>query len=317
MTWNQAGLDDLAAYAQAQKTTGLLIIQQGRMVLERNWPVPPGSEAFLARLTHGATPDGALLEDVASQQKSFVALLVAAAIDKGLLDLAAPVSDYLGGGWSQATADEERAIAVRDLMEMTSGLTEALTREAAPGTRFFYNTPAYAMLKPVLETVAKQSLETLTQAWLAGPAGMADTAWRQRPAELAAASGNATGLVTTPRDVAKMGQVVLDGGLAADGQRIVSEAQLAALFIAAPTNPAYGRLWWVNDGAWSISAYGVRTAGPFVPSGPSDLRLALGAQGRMLGVSATAGLIAVRLGQQPTDTDFVDQLWRRLMTATG
>jgi CubicO group peptidase (beta-lactamase class C family) len=315
MTLNQAGLDDLAAYAQAQNTTGLLVIQRGDVVLERNWPVPPGSEAFLARLTHGMAADGALLEDVASQQKSFIALLVAAAIDKGLLDLAAPVSDYTGGGWSKATADEERAIAVRDLMEMTSGLTEGLTREAAPGTHFFYNTPAYAMLKPVLERVAGQSLEALTQAWLAGPAGMADTGWRQRPAELAAASGNATGLVTTPRDVARMGQVVLDGGLAADGKRVVSEAQLAALFVAAPTNPAYGRLWWVNDGAWSVKADGARTEGPLAPSAPRDLRLALGAQGRMLGVSASTGLIAVRLGQQPTDTDFADQLWRRLMTA--
>ena len=58
---------------------------------------------------------------------------------------------------------------------------------------------------------------------------MTDTAWRKRPAAFADV-GNPTGLVTSPRDVAKLGQIVLDGGRAGDGRRIVSEAQLSALF---------------------------------------------------------------------------------------
>jgi CubicO group peptidase (beta-lactamase class C family) len=315
MAWDDAALDDVASYAQSQKTTGLLVIQDRAVVLERNWPLPPGSEAFLARMTHGVTAEGALLEDVASQQKSFVGVLIAIGVDKGLIDIAAPVSNYLGSEWTKADAAVERAITVRHLMDMTSGLTEAMTREAAPDTRYFYNTPAYAQLKPVLEKVSGSTLEELTQAWLAGPAGMADTGWRQRPAELAAASGNATGLATTPRDVARMGQMVLDGGLAADGTRIVSEAELAALFTRTPVNPSYGRLWWVNDGAFAINPQGVRTEGRFVPAAPTDTVLALGAAGRSLGVSPSRRLIVVRLGQQPDDPAFLGRLWSRAMKA--
>ena len=57
MAWNEAALEDIAAYAQSQKTTGLLVIQDRAVVLERNWPLPPGSEAFLARMTHGVTAE--------------------------------------------------------------------------------------------------------------------------------------------------------------------------------------------------------------------------------------------------------------------
>ena len=58
---------------------------------------------------------------------------------------------------------------------------------------------------------------------------MQDTAWRKRPAAMADV-GNPTGLVTSPRDVARFGQMVLDAGRAADGRRVVSQAGLAALF---------------------------------------------------------------------------------------
>ena len=71
-------------------------------------------------------------------------------LDKGLLDLSKPVSAYIGAGWSKASPEQEAAITVRNLMEMNSGLKENLSFDAAPDTKFFYNTPAYAIMKPVL-----------------------------------------------------------------------------------------------------------------------------------------------------------------------
>jgi len=68
-----------------------------------------------------------------------------------------------------------------------------------------YNTPAYALMKPVLEAATKETLDGITQGWLARPAAMFDTAWRKRPAQLADV-GNPTGLVTTPGDIARMGR---------------------------------------------------------------------------------------------------------------
>jgi CubicO group peptidase (beta-lactamase class C family) len=308
----RTALDELARYAASQNTTGLLLAQAGRTLFEQTWPAP--DPTFAAVFVRGQTASGALVEDVASQQKSLIAVLVGQAIDRGLLDDSRPVSDVVGAGWSHASPAEE-AIAVRHLLEMTSGLTEQLAFEAPPGRRFFYNTPAYARLQRVLEAVARQPLDALTCDWLTGPLGMADTEWFARSAELARLSGNAWGLATAPRDVAALGRMVLEGGLAPGGAQLISPGALAPIFTPTPTNPAYGRLWWLNGGAWSVDPLGARREGPLVADAPGDLVLALGAQGRVLGVARSRALILVRLGQQPADADFAARLWRLVMAA--
>src|SRR3546814_19184830 len=86
---------------RGQKTTGFLVMRGGRTLAEENWPAP--DDRMFAIFLYGKAADGALFEDVASQQKSFVSVLVGVAIDKGLIDVDKPVSDYLGVGWSTAT----------------------------------------------------------------------------------------------------------------------------------------------------------------------------------------------------------------------
>ncbi|WP_454716509.1 serine hydrolase domain-containing protein [Caulobacter segnis] len=303
-------------YVQGQNTTGFLIVQNRRTLVEKNWPLPADADTFRQAFTYGTASDGALLEDVASQQKSFVALLVAVAIDKGLVDVDKPVSDYVGKGWSKASPEQEQAIRVIHLLTMSSGLNEGFGYVAPPGDRFFYNTPVYAVTKRVVAAAAKASLETITRDWLTTPAGMSNTAWRQRPAALGNV-GNATGLVTTPRDTATFGQIVLDGGKAKDGRRIVSEKALKSLFERSATNPAYGRLWWLNGGSETIKSGGVRAPGQLIPAAPADLVAALGFMDRRLYVVPSRKLVVVRTGQAATDKDFDQQLWLRLAKALG
>jgi len=314
--WDAAGLADAVAYVASQKSTGFVVIDHNRIIAEQNWPLPADAATFKTNFVHGTASDGALLEDVASQQKSFIAILAGVAIDNGLLDLAKPVSFYAKPGWSKATPEQEAKITVRNLMEMNSGLKEDLTSEAEPDTKFFYNTPAYAIMKPVLEGASKKSLDVLTSEWLADPVGMKDTSWRKRNASFAGA-GNPTGLVTTPRDIARMGQLVLDGGKAADGKRVISKAQLDALFKPTKTNPSYGHLWWLNGAAYALApgANAPRTSGQLIPAAPKDLVAAQGAQDRKLYVVPSRQLVVVRTGQAAPDRDFNQQLWTRLMKA--
>lgn len=314
--WNATALQEVLDYARAQKTTGLLIIQNRQVIAEQHWPLPTDASAFRAAFVRGQAADGALLEDVASQQKSFIALLVGMAVDRGLLDVERPVATYIGAGWSKAPPAVEARITVRQLLEMSSGLTESLRSEAEPGTRFFYNTPAYAVTKRLLEQATRQPLEVITREWLTVPLGMADTAWRPRPAALADA-GNPTGLVTTPRDIARMGQLVLDQGLAPDGRRVISLAQLSWLLQRTATNPAYGRLWWLNGGSHAfLSGPGApRREGALIETAPADLVAALGFHDRKLFVVPSRQLIVVRTGQTAPARDFNQQLWLRLMKA--
>lgn len=308
-------MTDLLDYAKAQRTTGFLVIQDGKVLVERNWPEPAGDRMF-GLLKYERDKHGALLEDVASQQKSFVAMLVAIAIDKGLIDVDKPVSAYIGAGWTKATPEQEAKIRVIDLLTMSSGLDTDFGYAAPPGTVFLYNTPVYAITKKVVAAAAKAPLDTITRDWLTTPAGMTETAWRQRPGAMADV-GNATGLVTSPRDIARFGAIVLNHGVAADGKRIVSEKNLAAMFVRSATNPSYGRLWWLNGGAFNIRAAGERKDGPLIPAAPADLVGALGALERRLYVVPSRKLIVVRTGAGAIDKDFDQQLWLRLMKVAG
>ena len=313
--WNATALDDLASYCANQRTTGLLVVQDRQTILERNWPVPAGSEVFLRRYVHGASASGALREDVASQQKSLVALLAAMAVDRGLLDIEQPVSRYVGVEWSRASASQEQAITVRHLLEMCSGLDAGLRLEHRAGAHHLYNTPAYAVMLPVLEAAAGQSLDDVTRAWLTGPAGMTDTGWCRRIGELSNDLGNPRGLVTTPRDLSHLGQLIIDGGVANDGTRLVSAAGLAAIFRRTELHPAYGRLWWLNGGThWTMPNRGHGT-GSVVTTAPDDAIFAMGAENRVLMVVPSQRLIVVRLGQQAPGPDLREQMALRLSRA--
>jgi CubicO group peptidase (beta-lactamase class C family) len=305
---------EVEAYASAQGTTGLLIIQDGTILLERNWPLAPGSKKFRAIMTYGPARDGALLEDVASQQKSFISILAGIAVDHHLLDVHRSVTSYIGAGWSKATAEQEEQITVLNLLQMNSGLADDFTYQSPPGDRFHYNTPVYSVLQSVLQAAAKRPLSDLTREWLTAPLQMVNTSWRQRPSELAQ-SGNTMGLVTTPRDEATFGQMILNRGIGPRGIRIISEPQLQAVFERSATNPAYGRLWWLNGGAFTIGVLGQKRAGSLIPAAPPGLVAALGLFDRKLYVVPSERLVVVRFGVQAKDRDFDQQLWIRLSKA--
>lgn len=305
----------LLNFLKNQNSTGFLVFQDGKILLEQYWPAPTGIPAFTVFL-HGKTRQGVLLEDVASQQKSFVSVLIAIAMDKGLIDPEKSVTSYIGAGWSKATAEQEAKIRVVDLLTMSSGLNDAFEYTAPPATVFHYNTPVYAVTKRILEAASKQPLDTITRDWLTVPAGMTDTAWMKRPAAMASV-GNDTGLVTTPRDTALFGVVILNNGIAGNGKRIVSEARMKAMFTRSATNPAYGQLWWLNGSDYYMRALAGRTEGQLVPAAPADMVGAFGLFERRLYVVPSRRLIIVRTGAGATVKDFDQQLWLRLNKVIG
>jgi CubicO group peptidase (beta-lactamase class C family) len=159
-------------------------------------------------------------------------------------------------------------------------------------------------------------LETITRDWLTAPLGMKSTAWRKRPAALASV-GNDTGLVTSPRDIARFGSMILHGGVADNGARIVSPASFKAMFAPSATNPAYGRLWWLNSGAYSMRALAGPKEGPLIAAAPTDMVAALGAFDRRLYVVPSRKLVVVRTGASAGDKAFDEELWTRLMKVIG
>ena len=297
--WKLAPLQELLRFLEERSTTGFVVLHDGRIVIENYW--------------QGADVDSA--DDVASAQKSLTALLVGIAQADGLLRISEPVSSYIGAGWSRAPAASESRVTVRHLLTMTSGLTTSFEFEAEPGTLWFYNTPAYHVLKAVLESVSGRSLNAYTREKVWDPIGDRDSRWQAR------AVGPLTAWAASPRDMARFGLLVLRGG-SWDGAEVVGDKKYLAEALAASQslNRSYGYLRWLNgQESFVLPGRGRPGSGPLIPSAPSDVVAALGAGDKKIYVCRSLDLVVARHGaaaggaQAEALSSFDSQLWERLM----
>jgi CubicO group peptidase (beta-lactamase class C family) len=299
--WDSRALDDVFAYAQQMNSSGVVIAYNGRILAERYWQPAAARRA-------GSTSEGWPIEDVASLQKSVISLMVGIAVEHGLIDRSAPVSKYLGAGWTKAPADAEAKITINHLLTMTSGLTEPLEFEATAGTRWFYNTPAYSRLISVLASVTHKEPNDYTAEWLTRRLGMTDTRWIKR--EGAGSAVNPYGLATTARDLARVGILVLSGGMW-KSDRIINEAYVREMTQPSQQlNPSYGLLWYANR---SVPQAIQRQPHLSLPVAPADLVAGQGAGERRIFVLPSQRLVVTRLGAPAPGIDA--ELWARLMKA--
>jgi CubicO group peptidase (beta-lactamase class C family) len=318
--WDAAKLEAALEYAGQLRASGVVVLHRGRILAEKYWrPAESDSAGKKARaygaVVRGRDADGHAIEDVASVQKSVAAILVGLAQSKGLLRIEDLVSQHLGAGWSKATREQEQAITIRHLLTMTSGLNDDLTFEAAAGTRWRYNSAAYARTVKVVAAAAKLSPNQLTRQWLTEPLGMNDTRWVERPVIDPETAANPLGLATTARDLARFGLMILADGRW-DGATVLADREFlrAALAPSQTLNPSYGYLWWLNGQSEVARGAGLRVKGPLIPSAPPDLVAALGAIDRKLYVVPSLGLVVTRLGNS-AGAAFQDEFWKRLMAA--
>ena len=215
------------------------------------------------------------LHDIASITKGVVGLLIGIAFDRGWLsDLDTPIVSFFPEYADLRTPEKDR-ITLRHLLAMTSGLDwperaisidnwENIVRqghsasdpyrfvlarpvETTPGTAWNYNSGGVWLLGLILRKVSGQPIEEFAEEALFEPLAIQDELWGRFPNGDAATSG---GLRLRPRDLAKLGQLVLDGGVW-HGRRIVSAGWIKQMI--APQSPrgqwfgfarSYGFLWW-------------------------------------------------------------------------
>ncbi len=315
--WEARRIADLLSYVEEKNSTGFVILSGGRILVEQYW---------LGAGTHSG-------RDVASVQKSVTSLLFGIAQESGLLRLDDSVSMRLGAGWSNAPEPVESQITLRHLLTMTSGLDAALASEAEPGTVWFYNTPAYHLLKAAIAAASAGSFGDFSAERLFAAIGLRDSSWQDRPNMSGPQGARArvdgelprpwTGLMTSTRDMARLGLLVLCGGTW-DGREIIRDKQYlsAATATSQALNPSYGYLWWLNgkDG-YVLPGRGRAGRGPMVPSAPSDLVCALGAGDQKIYVSRSLDLVVARQGGPSGQTrdealsSFDADVWERIIAA--
>jgi CubicO group peptidase (beta-lactamase class C family) len=277
-------------------------------------------------IEHHADGDASHRQEVASCQKSVVALLVGVAVERSLLSLDDPATEHLGPGWSAAGAEPEGLVTIRHLLSMTSGLDTQLRAVAPPGEVWSYNTNAYHKLQPVLEAVAGASLDAISDEWLWRPIGATSSAWYERRGAGALSRDEEGtplwGLIMGARDMARVGLLVERAGTFG-AARVLDRGFLdEALRSSSTSNPSYGYLWWLNgqDG-FRLGPAGSLQPGPLIPAAPSDLVAALGKDDQKIYVSRSEQIVLVRQGDSAgprsleTLSSFDNELWSRVMAA--
>lgn len=214
------------------------------------------------------------LHDVRSVAKSIMSLLVGMALDDGhLRSVDTPMLSFFPGRTTANPDPRKQAITLRHLLSMASGLalsdpdTGAIVNSpdwvqfvldapmaAAPGEVFNYSTSNAHLLSAIVGVAAGMSALDFARRRLFEPLGIHDFRWMQDP------QGNPAGgmgLSLRPRDMLKIGQLVLDGGVW-NGERLVSESWLRQSTHA--ETGRYGLMWWIgpgqSPGAYQAAGYG-------------------------------------------------------------
>jgi CubicO group peptidase (beta-lactamase class C family) len=229
---------------------------------------------------NGYGPD--TLHDLRSSGKSFTSALAGIAINQGLFGIDDPISQIIPGFDNYDNMDaRKRAISIRNLLDMSSGLRCSDWDSGSPGNeekmyhsndwvRFIldlpmsvepglvanYCTGGVVVLGSVIARRSGMTLDAYAQTWLFDPLSIRQSEWRRSPDGQATGGG---GLKLRPRDFAKLGQLYLDGGVW-NGARVVPESwvDLSQMRNYTLGGDGYGLLWWkraLRRGAGTVECF--------------------------------------------------------------
>lgn len=223
--------------------------------------------------------DRGRIRNVQSVAKSITSMVFGILHDDGVFpNLDEKLSDILPA--TAFTGDpRSRDITLRHLLTMTSGVdidnhdfaVDLLIRRprqqdrlllrrplyAAPGERYHYRDADPQLISYAIQARTGQSLEGVATQRLFEPLGIRDHHWE---ANVDGVTLGAHALWLAPRDLARIGQLVLDGGVW-NGRRIVSEGWLDSstttqVDYLSPDGFRVGFYWWLVPGLGAFSAAG-------------------------------------------------------------
>ncbi|MBT6120799.1 serine hydrolase [bacterium] len=214
--------------------------------------------------------------DLRSSTKSLLSLLVGIAQDNKLLNINNPIQTYLPEHQKSVLwSEKKKLISIEHLLLMKSGLdsddwnknspgfelkmykskdwSQFILKQAVtadPGKSFRYSTGGTVLLGRVLSNAVQESIPSYSKKVLFDPLEIRDPQWQKTPSNQTDTGGH---LYLKPRDMAKIGQIVLDKGRWKNKQ-IVSQQ-----WIENSTKPrtiipkqehlelSYSYLWWHHD----------------------------------------------------------------------
>ena len=209
-----------------------------------------------------------------SVTKSLTAALVGIALARGMIDsLGVPLMRFFPQTNSVLWDDaRKRQMTLAHVLTMTSGLAWdelevpygnqrnpvmrlhesddwmayvlSLDMEELPGTRFVYNSGCSMLLAQVLRQATGKEAARFAEETLFGPLGITDVEWTTGPGGM---TNTSWGLSLRPIDVAKFGEMMLQGGRWNDVQIVPEFWVMDALrpHVQGPDPFWYGYQWWM------------------------------------------------------------------------
>lgn len=248
---------------------GVVIVRHGVLVYEayftdhdQRWP-----EQHWGETPPSLPHDAGTKHDLQSITKSVVGLLVGIARDRGMINsVETPVLSFFPD-YGDLDDPAKAQITVRHMLTMTAGLrwrykpyleTARLTDAAPdpyrfvlqqplvrkPGTWWHYNNGSAEVVGGILQRAAGRPLDQFAKEVLLDPLGITDWEWGKMASGKPAASW---GLRLRPRDLAKIGQLVLDHGVW-HSRQIVSAGWIKEMTTPQVIKPkfSFGHLWWLD-----------------------------------------------------------------------
>lgn len=276
-------LDAAQAAGELEYLHGVVVIKEGQLVLERYFP---GHDWRWGRDLGVVDFDAGTLHDLRSVTKSIVSLLYGIALEEGLVPPPEAVLVDQFPAYPDLIADPKRrrmlvghALAMRLGTEWNEDLPYSDPRNSEiamelapdryrfvldrpfvkqPGTWWDYNGGATALIAHLIERGSGQSLKDFAVERLLEPLGIEQVDWIQGSDGIYSA---ASGLRLRPRDLARIGQLVLNKGRW-DGRQVVPEVWLEGSITPRTqlfSGIKYGYHWWLGEteaGAPWIAGFG-------------------------------------------------------------
>ena len=267
---------DVDAYMKDQRTAGLVIIQDGKIRLEKyglgfsadgRWTSFSVAKSFTSTLVGAAIKDG-YIKSIDDKVSDYIPDLKGSVYDnvtiKHLLTMTSGVK------WNEDYADPKSDVALFNAhkaepgVDVTVSYMRKLKREAPPGTKWVYKTGETNLIGVLVSSATKKNLSEYLSEKVWRPFGMEhDASW------LLGSTGHEISgccLQASTRDFARFGLFILGGGIA-ERKSVLPDGWIAeATRKHADTNQAeygYGYQWWtVNDG--SYAARGIFGQGIFI-----------------------------------------------------
>jgi len=243
----------------------LMVVRHGHVIAECWWaPYTPDQRHLLYSLS-----------------KSFTSTAAAFARAEGLLDLDDPVVKHFPEFEAEITDPRSRAIKVRHVAAMASGHDREMAQEALardreepvrgfllippdrePGTFFAYSQPCTYTLGSIIQRNAGLPLTEYLRPRLFDPLGIGPVGWQTWPP---GREQGFSGLFARTEDVAKLGQLYLQGGRW-DGRQLIPAGWVAEATTKQVANPdrenpdwrqGYGfQFWMARHGYRGDGAFG-------------------------------------------------------------